>query len=118
MTEFKVNIPIAEGAPTLDDMKGNARAAYTNAFNDIIERVIDEFILPADRIQMLYDIAQFTTFLCASKIPVIKGEEPSRERMMAAYWPFQKALKDEVPGMLRELADEIAPPRGRINDPI
>lgn len=102
-----MDMPESEAAPSIDDMKDAARAVYTNAFNDIMERVLEEFILPADRVSILYDAAQFFTFMCAAKIVGAQYQAPTRANLMAAYWPMQKALKDEVPGMLRSLADAM-----------
>jgi hypothetical protein len=121
MKAFDAPLPIvdAQDAPmTIDEQRAYARGAYTNALNEMIDRVTQEFLLPADQVSVLYDIAQFATFLCAAKIVTARMQEPTPSNLMAAYWPMQKALKDEVPFMLRSLATELSGERANINDPI
>ena len=100
-------LPIDAGdVPTIDEIKERLRSVYLPAISDIVDRVLAEVLLPNDQASICLDVAQFTTFLMAIKITEVRGQPGEREPLMAAYWPMQKALKDEVPGMLRTFADE------------
>lgn len=102
-------LPIPAGdMPTINETKERLRSVYLPAISDIVDRCLAEVLLPNDQASICLDVAQFTTFLMAVKIAEVRGQKPEREHLMAAYWPMQKALKDEVPGMLRTFADEAA----------
>jgi hypothetical protein len=102
MTEYN-----GAAVPTINEMKARARDAYMNGFNDMMTQIVEQFLLPDDRIEVLADMAQFATFLAVAKTTTAKGLPPTRENLMASYWPFQKALKDEVPPQLRNLAEDL-----------
>lgn len=91
-----------------DDIRDRLRAVYSQAFDDIADRVLADLLLPSMQASVLYDMAQFMTFLVAVKLCEALGKPPTRENLMAVYWPAQKALKDEVPGQLRAFAEAVA----------
>lgn len=108
MTAFDSPLPIpAANVPTIEEHKARLREVYSQVIDDVVDRVLQEVLLPNDKASICLDVAQFTTFLMAAKIVEVRGQPPLRENFMAAYWPMQKALKDEVPGMLRALAEEV-----------
>lgn len=102
-------LPIPAGdTTTLEEHRDRLRGAYSKAISNIVDRCTAELVLPDDQAAICLDVAQFTTFLMAVKIAELRGLTPTREHLMKWYWPMQKALKDEVPGMLRQFADAAA----------
>lgn len=102
-------LPIPAGdTPTLSEHRERLRDVYSQAISDIVDACLGQLILPDDQAAICLDVAQFTTFIMAVKIAELRGLPPTRENLMKWYWPMQKALKDEVPEMLRQMADEIA----------
>jgi hypothetical protein len=91
-----------------DDRMLRLRSAYSSAFDNVMDRVLEEVLLPDDKAALCLDAAQFFTYLMTVKVVEAHGLALTRENLMAKYWPFQKALKDDVPGMLRELAARAA----------
>lgn len=106
MSEYNgTPLPVDAGAgPTLEELLERLREVYSRAISDIVDRCLEEVLLPNDQASVCTDVAQFTTFLMAIKIAQIRQQAPLKENLMAAYWPMQKALKDEVPQMIREFA--------------
>lgn len=92
---------------TMDDFRNRLRAVYSQAFSDIMDHILEDVILPDVKASILLDAAQFMTFLMAVKLTEVRGQAPTRENLLAAYWPMQKALKDEVPDQLRAFAAEV-----------
>jgi hypothetical protein len=93
---------------TQDERLFRLRSAYSSAFNDVMDACLGELLLADDKAAVCLDAAQFFSYLMAVKIVEVRGQETTRENLMAAYWPMQKALKDDVPNMLRALADRAA----------
>jgi hypothetical protein len=93
---------------TQDERMLRLRSAYSSAFDNVMDRVLEEVLLPDDKAALCLDAAQFFTYLMTVKVVEAHGLALTRENLMAKYWPFQKALKDDVPGMLRELAARAA----------
>lgn len=100
-------IPPAE-MPSIEDTLARLREVYGTAFDDIMTRMLEEVLDPSVKVQVLADAMAFTCFLCAIKAVQARALPPTRENLMGAYWPMQKALKDDVPGMLRQFADAAA----------
>lgn len=99
------SLPIPAAAmPTRDDLLDMARAHYGPAVSDLMDAVLTGILLPDDQAKVLLDVAQLTAFLMCIKAVKLRGQQPTRENLMAVWWPLQKALKDEVPGKLREFA--------------
>ena len=100
---------IMNGAPlaTIEERLLDARAIYGNAFSDIMDRVLEEFLLVDDKTALLLDAMQFATFMLCIKTVEAKMQPVTKENLMAVYWPMQKALKDDVPGMLRQFAAAV-----------
>ena len=101
-------MPINGAGPTREELLDRLRAFYAQAFNDVTDRVLGEVLLPDDQAAVCLDIAQFVTFLMAVKIAEVRALPPTVQNLMRWYWPMQKALKDEVPGMLRAHAAAMA----------
>jgi hypothetical protein len=104
-------MPANGAGPTREELLDRLRGFYSQAINDITDRVLAEVLLPDDQAAICLDIAQFTTFLMAVKIAEVRGLPPTKENLLHWYWPMQKALKDEVPGMLRAHAAAAAAQR-------
>lgn len=98
-------LPIPTDMPTLDERIDALRQFYMNGVSDLMDKVLEQFILPDDRSKLALDFAQVTAFLMCVKVVEARGQKPTRENLLAVWWPFQKALKDDVPPMLRELAE-------------
>lgn len=101
-------IPMDGNIPSLDDTMQSLRAFYAEAISEVVDRVLNQLILPDHQAAVCADVAQFTTFLMAVKIADVRQLPPTAENLMRWYWPLQKALKDEVPGMIRQHAAAVA----------
>lgn len=100
-------IPAADDVPSFEEVRDRLRAVYSQAISDIADRCAEELLLPDHRATMFLDLAQFTTFLMCVKIVEARGEQPTRENLLKAFWPAQKALKDDVLPMLRTFAEQV-----------
>ena len=76
------------------------RETLLGAVNDITSRVLDEFILPHEREQILQDVAMFVPFLMAVKTTEERRQEIDKKFLLAAWWPIEKRIKREVPEQL------------------
>ncbi len=83
-----------------DLQRDQARAVYSNALNDITDRVLQDFILPADQRSIALDIAQFTVFLMAIKISSYGNKVPDKRELMQAYRHLMRDIEREVPELL------------------
>jgi hypothetical protein len=104
-------IPIPASAlagPSHADVMADLRGVYMQAISDIVDRVLAEVLLADDQAAVCLDVAQFTTYLMAVKIAEVRALPPTTENLMRWYWPMQKALKDEVPGMIRAHAAAVS----------
>ncbi len=101
-------IPADDSTPTLADRMDALREFYANGVSDLMDRVLAQFILPNDQSTLALDFAQVTAFLMCIKVVEARGQALNRENLLAVWWPFQKALKDDVPGMLRQFAEAAA----------
>lgn len=99
----------ATAGPTLAERLDAMREHYMNGVSGLMDVVIEQFILPDDKSKVALGFAQVTAFLMCVKVVEARGQQPTRENLLAVWWPFQKALKDDVPPMLRELADAARP---------
>ena len=91
-----------------------ARAAYTNAINDILERICDEFDAPEVKQLVAQDFALFTVYLVSLKMVLIAEEPAWRKRLLSAHQHLSKRIDREVPEMLIELARSLN--GGRANE--
>jgi hypothetical protein len=94
------------GTPTLDEQLQALRQVYMQGVSDIIDRCLDELVLPAQKEAMIQDAAQFVLFLLAIKVAEVRGLGLERQQLLAAYWPLEKLIKKELPGMLLQFARE------------
>ncbi len=100
-------LPIPAGdVPTLEQRLEVLREFYSDAASELMDRVLEQLLLPDDRSKVALDFAQVVAFLMCIKVVDARGQKPTRENLLAVWWPFQKALKDEVPGQLRVFAEE------------
>lgn len=105
---FDSPLPIPQAdLPLLEDTLARLREVYGTTFNEIMSRLLEEVLDPSVQVQVLADAMAFTCFLCAIKAVEVRALPMTRENLMGAYWPMQKALKDDVPAMLRAFADEV-----------
>lgn len=104
----RLPIPIALGIPTRDDVLNGLREEYADELNTMMTGILSNLALPDDQACVCLDFAQLTAFLMCIKVVEAKRQPLTRENLMAVWWPFQKALKDDVPGQLRAFADELA----------
>lgn len=100
-------IPAADDTPTLEERMDALRQFYMNGVSDLMDRVLEQLLLPNDRSKVALDFAQVTAFLMCVKVVEARAQPVTRENLMAVWWPFQKALKDDVPGMLRKFAEAV-----------
>jgi hypothetical protein len=99
---------VAEASMSADEHLERLRAFVMDGVNQIVDRALGEILPPDTQAAFCLDVAQFTTFLMAVKIADVRRLEPTAENFLRWYWPMQKALKDEVPGMLRQHAKAVA----------
>jgi len=99
--------PQAAETPTFDERIEAVREVYMQGISDILDRCIDEFVLPQDQEALLGDAAQFVVYLLAVKKVEVRRQVPDKKVLLAAYWPLEKAIKKEVPGMLLEFARAV-----------
>lgn len=90
--------------PTIEERLDALRAFYGNGVSDLMDKVLSTVLLPNDGAKVALDFAQLTAFLMCIKVVELRGQKPTRENLLAVWWPFQKALKDDVPPMIREFA--------------
>lgn len=86
---------------TQEDRMLRLRSVYSSVFNDVMDRIIEEVILPNDKIALLTDAAQYFTFLMVTKIAAAEHKEGDKNALLSAFWPLQSSLKHEVPDLLR-----------------
>jgi len=100
-----------EGDTTLDARLHSAREAYSNAANDILERVALEFQgeTPGDAAAqyVVQDFAMFVIFLAAAKMVELAEEPPHRKRFLSAFKYLIKRAEREVPEQIIALARSI-----------
>lgn len=96
-----------EAANRFEEQRENARTLYSNAINDITDRILAEFILPGDQVAIAQDVAEMTAFLMAVKIATLDGTKPDRRTLMRAWWPIEKGIKQQVPTMLMQFMDAL-----------
>lgn len=110
MTASNASLPIPadENEPTFEERLDALRQFYMNGVSDLMDKVLETILLPNDKSKLALDFAQVTAFLMCIKVVEARGQGPTRENLMAVWWPFQKALKDDVPGMLRQFAEASA----------
>lgn len=107
MTAFDSPLPIPDGEhTTIEETLERLRAAYMGGVSEMMDRVLSEVLLPNDQAKVALDFAQVTAFLMCIKVVEVRGQEPTRENLLAVWWPFAKSLKDDVPPMLRAFAVE------------
>lgn len=92
------------GAQRFDELRARIREVYMAGINDVMDRCLDEFIMPDDKATICSDAAQFLVMLMATKAVESQGLPPTRANLLAAYWPIEKAIKKEVPASLLELS--------------
>lgn len=93
------------GAERFDEARARVRDAYTNAINDIMDRVLEEFVMVDDRVEVLRDAAKFTAFILIVKM--------MEQRMMGLTWPLalrdwrelEKEMHREIPSMLLDFVN-------------
>ena len=84
-----------------------ARAAYSNALNDILERVASEFDDPNMKQIIAQDFAMFAAFLASTKMVEAANQPPWRKKFLSALEHLNERIKREVPEFLIELARDI-----------
>jgi hypothetical protein len=91
-----------------DARRDQVREAYLNAFSDIVDRALEEFILPTEREQIIQDVALFVPFLMAVKLAEQKANGLDKSALLSGWWPMQRRMKVEVPEMLLNFATQHA----------
>ena len=114
MTEFKsdlqngASMPIDDYmGPTLEERLVDARDVYARGFGDIMDHMLEQFILPEQKAALCRDAAQFVLFLMCIKTAEAMGAEPNLRGIIKHWWPIEKAMKSEMPGMIAEYANAI-----------
>jgi hypothetical protein len=106
-------MPLLPGGMSAEDHLAMIREFITNGVNAVVDKALEDVLLPDTAAAILLDTAQFTTFLMAVKIAEVRALPPTVENLMRWYWPMAKALKDEVPGMIRQHAAAAAEAQSR-----
>lgn len=107
-------MPIQEASMSPDEHLERLRGFAMEGVNAVVDKALEGILLPDQMAAFCLDVAQFTTFLMAVKIAEVRGLPPTTENLMKWYWPMQKALKDEVPGMIRAHAAAAAAAQGTV----
>jgi len=87
---------------TFDQLRDDLRAVYTTGISEIMDRCLEELVLPSDKAALALDAAQFIVFLMAIKSAEASGQILDKRSVLSAYWPIQKGITKEVPGMILE----------------
>lgn len=95
------------GATLFEEQRQRVRQVYMQGISDVMDRCLGEFILPDDQEALLKDAASFLVFLMVTKILDVRRQQPTRQNLLGIYWPLEKAIKDELPKTLRELAADM-----------
>lgn len=103
-----------EGDAELDLRLHNAREAYSNAINDILDKVASEFEGTPTAQFAVQDLAMFAVFLASVKMVELAGEPPWRKRFLSAWQYLMKRIERETPEKFIELARAIQ--GGRANE--
>lgn len=99
----------AEPVAAFEERLQASREAILNATNNALDEQLAKFILPSDRIAFLADFAKFAGFMAAIKAAecMTPAGTPLEKRAALKQWfPIEKAIKAEVPGMLLEFGAE------------
>lgn len=108
MTEFngtETSMPLDLSGPTLEERLVDAREVYARGFSDIMDHMLEQFILPEQKAALCRDAAQFVLFLMTVKCAEALGAEPNLRGIIKHWWPIEKAIKSEMPGMIAEYAN-------------
>jgi hypothetical protein len=96
-----------EGDAELDARLEAAREAYSNAVNDIIDKVATEFEDGPGAQFVVQDFAMFAVFLASVKMVELAGANPWRKNFLSAMKYLIKRTEREVPEMMIALARSI-----------
>lgn len=108
-------LPIPPEAGTIesqDERMFRLRSTYSNVFNDVMDRILEEVILTNDKIALLTDASQYIFFLMVTKIAAVQGKEGDKNTLLTTFWQLQASLKHEVADQLREYAKAFAEAQG------
>lgn len=100
-------------ARSFDEMRADLRAAYLNAVSDVMERCLEQVILPDEQANLLFDFAMASSFMAVIKVAEIQaayqGGTPvsDRKNIMKLFKQLLKTTDDEVPKMLMLLVDAV-----------
>ncbi len=83
------------------------RSVYTTEIAQVMEQCCKELALPGDQVALCEDAAQFTVFMMVLNIVRLRGQDPTKKTLLAAYWPLEKAIKKEIPSMILDYARAI-----------
>ena len=81
----------------MEALFANAREAYTNGAAAILDRTLEEFLLPEYRQAVTQDFGLFIIFLCSIYMAEKGGYEVNKKTVMNAYQQLMKRAKTEVP---------------------
>lgn len=95
------------GVQPLEERLAEAREFYATFIADAMDRILEQFIFPADRQALCLDAAQYCVFLLTLKSLESTGQEQTLKNAMRAYWPIEKAIKAQLPGMFMEFTREL-----------
>jgi hypothetical protein len=103
-----------EGDAELELRLHNAREAYSNGLNDMIEAVAGQFEGEESSQFVVQDFAMFACFLATAKMVELSGMEPFRKHFLSAFKYLMQRIERETPEKLIELARAIQ--GGRANE--
>lgn len=89
------------GVQPLEERLAEAREFYATFIADAMDRILEQFIFPADRQALCLDAAQYCVFLLTLKSLESTGQEQTLKNAMRAYW------KAQLPGMFMEFTREL-----------
>ena len=92
---------------TMDEQMARARDAGTNAVNEIMERLCDEFVDQKHRMEVVQDIVLFTMFLGSIKTVEVSEAPMERRQLLSALHFLLKRGEREVPAQILAFAKEV-----------
>lgn len=96
---------------SFDEMRTNLRAAYTKGVNDLMEKCLEQLILPTEQANLLFDFAMGSVFVAIVKVAEVQatcqGGAPvtDRKNVMNLFRQMMRDVDEQVPGMLMQLVD-------------
>ena len=95
--------------PTMEERLQAARERYMGAVQESIDDVLQDFLLPGDRLALVHDAAQFLCFYLVVKgveVTTLAGAGLDRLALLNFWRRMHKQIEREVPATLLQFAKD------------